>query len=62
MDNVDTIEQNPAPQVIDSDGIIIADLLGAEPDDDEPRRYVDSDVGIDGHGVRIAWKPLASCL
>jgi len=59
--DVDDLEPDQAPQVIDSEAVIVTDLLATEPDDGF-QTYIDSDVGLDNHNVQFIWKSLVSPL
>jgi hypothetical protein len=61
--NVDALESDQAPsgQMVDSEAVIVADLLGAEPDDESPTS-VDSDINMVNHDVEIIWNPSVSSL
>ena len=63
--DADLREQDPIPDDeskapnLDSDAIMVSDLLATELDEG-PQTYVDSDVSIGDHDVRLIWRPVVS--
>lgn len=47
------------PEPLNSDELIVADILEAEPDD-SPQMWIDTDVDMQDSDVGIIWKPLVS--